>query len=316
MAGEAHVSAATDTSSNDERDRRDTSAGSFACRLCGSRRSRRLARLEGYAVLRCRDCAFVFSDLDASEIPGLYDQSYFREEFGPYFASSFGDASSQLLAERFREYADCLAEFVRPGHALDVGCAGGLFLDVLEERGWRPVGSELSPYAADIARKRGHEVHTGDFMSMELPDQAFDAISLLDVIEHLPDPKAALRRLRPLLRREGALLLVLPSYRNLTTLVAMAAYRLSLGWISYPAGHVHQIYHVSYFTPTTISRLLREEGFEPIAIRSDETIQGLIGEPAVVRLGVRAIFSLSRALGLQNKMIVVARRAPSDATTP
>ena len=73
------------------------------------------------------------------------------------------------------------------------------------------------------------------------------------------------------------------------------------------ASRVHQIYHVSYFTAESISRLLEQQGFETLAILPDETITGLLNEPLVVRVGVRIVFALSTALGLQNKMIVVAK---------
>ena len=86
------------------------------------------------------------------------------------------------------------------------------------------------------------------------------------MIEHLGDPGSGLRRARSLLRPSGLLFLVLPNYRNLITWFAMFAYRASAGRLDYPASRVHQIYHVSYFTQRSISRLLELQGFDPVAI--------------------------------------------------
>ena len=69
------------------------------CRLCGAETWDTVAALSGYSVLRCRRCSFVFSDLADAEIPGLYDETYFRDEFGPYFSASFGSADKQLVGQ-------------------------------------------------------------------------------------------------------------------------------------------------------------------------------------------------------------------------
>jgi 2-polyprenyl-3-methyl-5-hydroxy-6-metoxy-1,4-benzoquinol methylase len=278
------------------------------CRLCGAAAARALARLEGYTVLRCRSCGFVYSDLPAERIPGLYDSHYFEQEFGPYFDACFGKGDAAPLRARFEVYARLLAEHHAPGAALDVGCAAGLFMEVLAEHGWRPTGVEVSEHAAEAARARtGFQVHAGAFEDVALAPGAFDAVALLDVIEHLADPGAALRRARALLAPDGLLLLVLPNDRNLTTLVARALYRASGGRIRYPASRTHQIYHVSYFTPRTLRVLLEREGFEIVARRPDETVVGLLNEPWALRLAVGALFAISRILRLENKMLVLAR---------
>lgn len=288
-------------------------AGAVPCRLCGGGRSKPTARLTGYAVHRCLECGFVYSDLPASAIPGLYDRQYFDDEFGPYFSSCFGKTDGSLLDQQFSVYAECLEAHVRPGRALDVGCAAGLFLEVLRRRGWRPEGVELSPYAAEAASRSGEiPIHHGDFADIELPERAFDAISMLDVLEHFADPVACLRRARQLLAPGGALLLVLPNHRNLTTMLAMAAYRASFGRLRYGAEGVHQIYHVSYFTRESLCNALAREGFEVLEVRPDETIQGLLNESLPVRLAIRLVFWLSRLLGLENKMIVVARPTSTE----
>ena len=111
------------------------------CRLCGSPEWVTLVALSGYSVLRCKPCSFVFTDLADSEIPGLYDEAYFQEEFGPYFSASFGTTDTQLVEKQFVEFASCLERYKTPGRVLEVGCAAGLFLDVLSKRGWIAEGS-------------------------------------------------------------------------------------------------------------------------------------------------------------------------------
>jgi hypothetical protein len=140
-----------------------------------------------------------------------------------------------------------------------------------------------------------------------LPEGGYDVVSMLDVLEHILEPSVLLDRVRGLIRPGGALLLVLPNDRNLTTKVAMGAYHASFGVVRYPASRVHQVFHVTYFTPATICALLKRHGFDVVAVEPDETVRGLLNESALVKAGVSALFALSRVLRLQNKMIVIAR---------
>lgn len=278
------------------------------CRSCGARNARLRARLTGYSVWRCRQCGLVFSDLPDSELAGLYDESYYREEFGPYFAALFGEADDTLLRERFAEYLEAVETHVRPGRLLDVGCASGLFLDVARERGWRVKGAEISEYAARVARERfGLDVAVGDIDDLELPEAAFHVVAMLDMLEHSPDPAATLAKVAPLIAPGGLLLLVLPNDRNLVTWIAMALYRMSAGAIRFAAEGVHQIYHLSYFTPETITELLEGCDFEVLEIRPDETVLGLVNESPIVRCALKTIFWLARLIRAQNKMLVIAR---------
>lgn len=285
-----------------------------SCRLCNTNTSKILIKLKDYNIFRCHHCSFVFSDLTENEISELYDEKYFCEEFGPYFSAHFSSPNAHLLKSQFEKYATCLKKHQKPGRVLDVGCAAGLFLDTLRQQGWKAEGVEVSPYAADAARRHTKlPIHVGDFTSLNLPTTKYEAICMLDLLEHLADPALGLRQARRLLHSNGVLLLVLPNYRNLTTWLAMLLYRVSTKHLIYPASKVHQIYHVSYFTPRTISRLLKTQGFKVLAILPDETVTGLLNEPLTIRVVVRTVFTLSKTLNLQNKMIVLA--SPLDNST-
>jgi 2-polyprenyl-3-methyl-5-hydroxy-6-metoxy-1,4-benzoquinol methylase len=278
------------------------------CRLCGSPEVTLRIPLEGYSVYRCRACTGVFTDLPADAIDGLYGEEYFSEEFGPYFAALFGDTDDGPLRRHFARYVDALERNVAGRRVLDVGCAAGLFLDVARERGWKVEGVEVSEHAAAVAQERRHiPVRVGDVAKLDLPRHAYDAVTLMDALEHIAEPGALLDRLRELIAPGGALMLVLPNDRNLTTLLAMTLYRLTFHRVVYPASRVHQIYHVTYFTPRTIAALLERHGFEVVEVAPDETVRGLLNESPLMRAAVGAVFGLARVLRLQNKMVVVAR---------
>ncbi|WP_419947527.1 class I SAM-dependent methyltransferase [Candidatus Palauibacter sp.] len=89
---------------------------------------------------------------------------------------------------------------------LDVGCGLGYLLDVAHDHGFDVEGIDCNPAAADwIAAKFRFPVFCGDFMAYE--GHPFDAVAMLDVIEHLPRPFEALAKAASLVRPGGLFVL-------------------------------------------------------------------------------------------------------------
>jgi SAM-dependent methyltransferase len=95
---------------------------------------------------------------------------------------------------------------------LDAGCGSGRTLQDLSAYG-EVSGIELSELAAEHARGRGlGEVRVGRVEELPWEDHSFDLVTCLDVLEHTPDDRAALRELRRVTKTGGWLLLTVPAY--------------------------------------------------------------------------------------------------------
>jgi len=92
------------------------------------------------------------------------------------------------------------------GRMLEVGAYCGLFMQIARRAGWEIEGVEPSRWAAEYASQSGLIVHQGSleerYAQLSGP---YDAVVMWDVLEHLPDPVGALRRIGSLLPDQGVL---------------------------------------------------------------------------------------------------------------
>jgi SAM-dependent methyltransferase len=131
---------------------------------------------------------------------------------------------------------------------LDVGCGSGAFLLALRETGWDVEGLEPDPRAAAIARACGLVVHEGTLANTALG--RYDAVTLNHVLEHLPDPTAALRRCHEALHPGGLLWIAVP---NLDSRGHRAYGR---DWLGLDAPR-----HLVHFTASSLRHALQAAGF-------------------------------------------------------
>jgi len=102
-----------------------------------------------------------------------------------------------------------------PLDVLDFGCGTGGMLDGLGRFG-HVVGVDADVRAVELSRSRGHDVrHIVGDASLPFDDGSFDAVTALDVLEHLREDVAALRELRRVLRPSGVLLATVPAFQSL-----------------------------------------------------------------------------------------------------
>lgn len=195
-------------------------------------------------IVRCPDC----THMQLREIPSEADlkRAYGEAASGDYVEEEAGQRATA------RDLLDRLEHHVEMGALVDLGCWVGFLLDEARDRGWDPVtGIEPSAFASAYARDRlGLDVRTDDLMTADLPAGRYQAVVLGDVIEHLPDPGAALDRVSHLLTPGGAVMVMLPDAGS------RVARMMGKRWWSVIPTHVH------YFTRRSLTRLMSDRGFE------------------------------------------------------
>jgi O-antigen biosynthesis protein len=140
---------------------------------------------------------------------------------------------------------------------LELGPATGYMTRALRERGCKVVGIEIDPEMAEQAGAVCERVVVGDLDTLDLADalgeERFDAIVAADVLEHLKDPLAALRSLRPFLDSAGFFVISVPN-------VAHGSVRLALlsGHFDYREIGLLDSTHLRFFTRESFEHLLDE----------------------------------------------------------
>jgi ubiquinone/menaquinone biosynthesis C-methylase UbiE len=111
---------------------------------------------------------------------------------------------------------DSLAK-MKPGKVLDIGCGPGVLIEGLRAQGHEVWGVDVAPAMIDECIQRfgdDSKVHfsTGRIETLDFPDQTFDAITCLGVMEYLDDDRVALREMNRVLKPGGIAVITCPHY--------------------------------------------------------------------------------------------------------
>ena len=206
----------------------------------------------GFAI--CQSCGLMVAEgeFTVADLEKEYGADYFHgREYVDYVADA--PVQRKLLASHLRR----MARYVTPGaRVLEIGCAYGYFLELLEPQYPRPVGVDLSTAAVAASRERGLDARQGDLSQVEL-DGPFDAVCLWDTIEHLATPADVVRAAADLLAPGGHLFITTGDFGS---------------WLARAQGlrwrQIHPPTHLFYFTRLSLTRLCERFGLRVLALET------------------------------------------------
>jgi 2-polyprenyl-3-methyl-5-hydroxy-6-metoxy-1,4-benzoquinol methylase len=242
-----------------------TSTAVRACPLCGGLERRLLAQRDGWDIVECAACAMVFlaGELAYDEQAEEHDwlDEYNREKTQRKAKHPVWMALSRSTAWLKPKTKDRLLSqtlrWRREGKLVDFGCGDGTFLSMAAKY-FDVTGIELSPRFVEEARgrlapERIMEGAVTRIAESALPAASFDVVTQLGYIEHEWHPLDALRAAWRVLKPGGLLVIKTPNYASWNRRV------MGLEWCGY-----HVPAHCNYFTPRTLTKILRQTVFEPL----------------------------------------------------
>ena len=250
-------------------------------------------------IVRCQRCGFA----QPASLPALpryfdrmYDQRWSPQWIEREFEAEYKDLifSSVLSALRRRRPG-------RTGRLLDIGAHAGRFMHLAQLDGWEVEGLELNPRtAAYAARQTGAPVHRVNAQTLGLRGQRYQAVTLTDVLEHIPEPVGLLTSVARLVEPGGWVAVKVPCgasqwWKEWTLAAVHRARRVSLA---------DNLVHVNHFSPRSLRYALERAGFTRVTIRTAPPELLPMDSPAAVvpmaanglRLTVYAVGRLPGAL--------------------
>jgi SAM-dependent methyltransferase len=198
---------------------------------------------------RCKNCTHIFANPCPSR---NFIRSLYNETEDPLYEEEAKGRSKNFV--KIISVLDRI--FPERGILFDVGAATGILLDIARKRGWQIEGIEPSAWAVRQARERYQiELMEGIFEEVPVKDNVYTSITMVDFIEHIPQPFEAAVKAHKIISHGGILCLVTPDIKSL------AARIMGGKWWHFRPGHL------GYFTQRSLKTLLHRSGFRIIKQR-------------------------------------------------
>jgi SAM-dependent methyltransferase len=184
------------------------------------------------------------------DTPEELDEIY-PQEYSPYIREGQRLLMALRRLAHRPEVREILGYTSRASQILEVGSATGEFLNDLRRAGrLRLIGLELNAETARVARERhGLDIRVGDLFDAGLPSGSCDVVVMRHVLEHLPDPRAALLEVARILRPGGRCILTFPNVDSLSAQI------FGTHWYGYDIPR-----HTHLFPRRTLALLLAAAG--------------------------------------------------------
>lgn len=220
------------------------------CLLCESEEQKIFAHVESFGFMleyyQCENCGLIFQSVEKSRTS---DPDFYSKTYRKIYQSSAEPTAKDLWVQEQR--AAHLVGLLRifhldqPARILDIGASTGVLLQSFQQAfDSEVVGVEPGDAYRVYAQQHGVAMFPSLDSLIEADTEKFDLVSLIHVLEHLPDPVGYLRQIRQqVLSEQGILLVEVPNF------YAHDSYELA---------------HLACFTPHTLREVVKQAGFRVV----------------------------------------------------
>jgi len=191
----------------------------------------------------------IFSNAHAYQLPAPQQSEHLRN----LWASTVHRVAERLAASRNHARVFGATRDARPTW-LDVGFGSGGLVMVAEEFGFSAIGVDVRERAVDLLNACGYRALCAHFEHLEL-ERPVAVLSMCDVLEHLRDPVAGLRKASALLEDRGLLYISCPNSTTST-------------WKQWEQAGTNpywgELEHYHNFSRDSLVALLDREGFDVV----------------------------------------------------
>lgn len=209
-----------------------------------------------FDVFQCIKCDFAetIPELHGQELDELYTKYYPRKNItraSVERAASWQPGRGAKWSRWLQGTNNTCHYYIQPGtRVLDVGCGDGASLLEIQRLGAEAFGTEQDKNVMKIATELHLNIFFGNVTEANYPNEYFDAITLSQVLEHIPKPLEFISFLKTKLKNNGRLIMSFPNINSF--------YRQQTGkrWINW-----HIPYHLNFFSEKSLAILAEKTGF-------------------------------------------------------
>lgn len=213
-------------------------------------------------LVRCAACGHGQPE-QLPTLPRFFDRMYDQRWDDRWIEQEFSGHSKDLI---FRGILRELKTRVsaRPRSLLDIGAHAGRFMFLAQRAGWTVEGIELNPRTAAYAeRLTGAPVRQANAHELRAEGRRYAAVTLTDVLEHIPDPMPLLAVIAGLVEPGGCIAVKVPSGGNQDIKERILR---ATGWRR--ASIAANLVHVNHFSVRSLRLALERTGFTRVTVRT------------------------------------------------
>jgi 2-polyprenyl-3-methyl-5-hydroxy-6-metoxy-1,4-benzoquinol methylase len=259
-------------------------------------------------VKKCNKCGLIFKSFEKA-IEVIYDDEYATSflENDEYYGIEAINFFHKIIKETFSRLKK------NEPKLLDVGSGVGIMLQAAKKVGFDPTGVELSEKLAKKIQEKGYKIINKDVTDIP-PGESYDAITMMDLIEHLEDPSSVLLTLKGLIGSEGELIVYTPNHNSLIVKIAHIFYKLG---IKSPMENIFACTHTCFFTTKTLSDIIQKTGYEITDIKHFHYDTNRPGQKVslISKIAINIIEQVGSIIGLKGFRVAIYAKKPTDGKT-
>lgn len=271
------------------------------CPVCQSDNIRLLSHIAKGRLVDCHQCHLIFYTPRPTpkDLELFYNSDTYRDSYqdSPMTGLDFAKARYKQLTKIIYSHAPALINQTDK-QFLDVGCGVGDLLSIAQKNGWQITGTEISHEATETANilLKG-KVLTGDIISLDLPQNYYDLITIYHVIEHLIDPIETLVKIRQLLKPGGIAFIETPNIGSLGARIK------GKNW-----SQIFPPEHITYFQPSSLKFALEKAEFQKFKVftNAPHIVESTAKLPQIFKAMATIIYRLAPLGGLGAALQAVA----------
>ncbi len=271
-------------------------------------------KLNKYNILECRECEARYANPHISDkgVGELYKNNKSLAEIFSFQSNYFeyDRGESEEIAKIIYTISKQFNVLDSGVSLIDVACGSGGFLNLLS------VKTRLKLNGIDRLKNNqnpetGNSINliNSEFLSHDFQDNKYKIITLLDALEHFPEPERVIKKCFDIADTNALLIISSPDTDSLLNIIVDLAYKCSLGRLRKPAEIVYIFEHILFFNLKSLNALLSRPGgkFEIVDYFKINTNLSLYDFSFVTGAGLRAVFLLNKLFGKENRIVVFAK---------